>query len=183
MNEHEFLKKFQQVLTDEKYDCSLIEISEGVPYERLLVFIGMDEKNREKILEVTALKQELFQDLEGKKHKKSGPAFYRIQFQMPFLFSVKPTVGAQVSSLVCYLNRLIELPGFDLDEINLKLSYRYVLLYGEEGFNKKLFTSIVGLVMLQTELFASSLEKVATGEITFNQLLEQIIEISKLMQK
>lgn len=179
MNEHEFLLRFEKTLREEEYDCSLVEATDTVPYERLITFIGLDEKERERILEVTVLKQEFFKGLvEG---EKEGSDFFRVQFQVFFPFNIEPSASNQVASLICYLNRLVELPGFDMDEINLQVSYRYVFLYGEKGFNKKLFTSLVGFIMLTIELFGATLEKVATGETTFNQLLEQIIEIAKKM--
>lgn len=177
MDELQFLKNFQEMLKTEEYDCVLIERTEENPYDRLLVFLGLDEKDREKILEITALKQELIPGagLSGEKE----PAFFRVQFQVGFPFSMLPESSTQVSSLVCYLNRLIELPGFEMNEIDLQLFYRYVLLYGEEKFNKKLFASIVGMIMLTTELFGSTLEKLSSGEMTFNAILEQIIEIGR----
>lgn len=177
MNEHEFLLKFQETLRKEEYDCSLVEASEEIPYERLLVFLGLDEKERERILEVTALKQEFMKELGLVEPKEAH--LLRVQLQVGFPFKIQPTASAQIASLVCYLNRMVELPGFEMNEIDLQLFYRYVLMYGEKRFNETLFISIVGLIMLSIELFGSTFDKVATGEVTFNELLEQIIEIAK----
>ncbi|BBI17717.1 hypothetical protein [Neochlamydia sp. S13] len=174
MTEEKFLKQFQQALMDEKFDCSYIEATDQTFYPRLLLFLGVDDKEREKILEVTAIKQELMQGLDS-----SDNPFYRIQFHAVFPFNIHPQASTQVSSLICYLNRLIELPGFEMDEINLTLNYRYILLYGERDFNKNLYFSIVGLIMLTLELFNSTLERVARGETTFNQILEEIIKIAQ----
>lgn len=180
-NEHTFLKQFQKALKDEEYDCSLVEATDVIPYERLLVFLGVDDKERERILEITALRQEFFKELiPGESHE---PEFFRVQYQIGLPFKIKLDACVQVSSFICYLNRLIELPGFEMDEINLQLSYRYVLMYGEEKFNKKLFLSIVGLTLLVLELFGSSLEKVASGETTFNELLEQIVHMAQHMKQ
>lgn len=181
MNEHEFLMQFQKILNDEEYDCSIVEATDIAPYERLLVFLGLDEQERERILEVTVLKQELMKGMELQ--KSAGPDFFRIQFLVNLPVNIQPDACAQVGSLVCYLNRLIELPGFEMDEIDLKVIYRYVLMYGEEKFNKKLFISLVGFIMLTVELFASTLERVAKGETTFNALLEEIIAIAQQIKQ
>src|SRR5262249_42511673 len=111
------------------------------------------------------------------------PAFFRVQFQVGLPFNIQPSASGQVASLICYLNRLVELPGFEINEIDLQVFYRYVLMYGEEKFNKKLFISIVGYIMLLIELFGSSLEKIAEGKITFNDLLQQIIDIAASINK
>ena len=181
MNEHDFLSQFQKIIREEEFDCSLVEATEIVPYDRLIVFLGLDEKERERILEVTILKQEFMKGLDLL--DENGPVFFRVQFNVGFPFGIKPEATSQVSSLICYLNRLMELPGFEMDEISLQLSYRYILLYGEEKFNKKLLISIVGLIMLLLELFSSTLERVAVGEATFNKLLEEIIAISQKMKQ
>ena len=165
MNEQEFLTKFQKILKDEEYDCALVQASDAIPYAKLLVFLGLDEKDRERILEVTALKQELMKGQDST--EDAEPDIFRIQFQASFSFSVQPSAVQQVSSFICYLNSLIELPGFEMNEINLKLFYRYVWMYWGKKINKKLCLSIVGLIMLFMELFGSSLEKVAAGETTF----------------
>lgn len=177
MKEHELLKQFEKTLNDEEFDCSLVDPSEEVPYERLLIFLGMDEKERERILEVTALKQELVQGMDL--IESDEPDFFRVQLQIGFPFKIKPNCCAQVGSLVCYLNRLIELPGFEMNEIDLQVSYRYVLMYGEGKFNKKLFISLVGIIMLFIELFENTIERVSSGEITFNEILEQIVQIAQ----
>jgi hypothetical protein len=181
MNEHEFLMDFQRILKEEEFDCTLVEGTDAVPYERLLVFIGLDEKERERILEITALKQELMHGLNPSESQEHN--MFRVQYQVVFPFDIHPNATSQVSSLVCYLNRMIDLPGFDMNEIDLKLSYRHVFLYGERKFNQKLFLSIVGLTMLLIELFASTLEKVSLGEKTFNQILEEILRIADTIKQ
>lgn len=180
MTEMEFLKQFEKVLTEEEFDCSFLEATDAVPYERLLIFLGVDEKERERVLEVTAIKQVFMQGLDFSNPQE--PDFFRIQFQIAFPFNIHPQAVSQVSSLICYLNRLVELPGFEMNEIDLQLFHRYILLYGEEKFNKKLCLSIVGLIMLLLELFTATVEKVAAGETTFNQLLEQIITMAQRLK-
>ncbi len=176
MEEHEFLHHFEKILNEEEFDCSLVDATDEVPYERLLIFLGIDEKERERILEVTALKQELVKGLDLIESQE--PDFFRVQFQVGFPFKIQPKFCPQVASLVCYLNRLIELPGFELNEIDLQLSYRYILMYGEGKFNKKLCIAIVGVIMLLIELFGDTLEQVALGQMTFNEILEQIVQIA-----
>lgn len=178
MKEQEMLQQFQKILADEEYDCSLVKATDEIPYDRLLVFLGVDEKERERILEISSLKQEIMHGFDLGSAKSMEGDIFRIQFLVKFPFSVKPEAGSQLSSLICYLNRVIELPGFEMNEIDLQVFYRYVLMYGEEKFNKKLFVSIVGIIMLLNELFSSTLDNVATGETTFNELLEKIVSIS-----
>lgn len=178
MSDKDFLNQFEKILMEEEYDCSIVESNETFPYDRLLVFLGVDEKERERILEVSVLKQEMGLNITPDQ-KNHEPDIYRVQFLIKFPFEVKPSASNQMTSLVCYLNKIVELPGFEVNEVNLDVFYRYVLMYGEKKFNKKLFTSLVGIMMLLTELFSVTLEKVSVGETTFNELLEEVISIAQ----
>ena len=140
-DESEFLKKYRQVLEEEQLDCSILSESEQVPYERLLVFMGLDEKERERFLEITCLKQAILPDVLNENNKQ--PEFFRVQYTLPLPFDVKDDAASQVSGFICYLNKMLELHGFEFDEVHLKVSYRYVFVYGEKDFNKQLFISLV----------------------------------------
>lgn len=176
MDEHRFLKEFQKALVSEEFDCTLIKETPELPIERLIIFFGLDEKDRERNLEITTLKQVA---MGGLAPNGEDPTFFRVQFQAAFPFKVKETAVGQVASLVCYLNRVVELNGFELDEVNLQISFRHVFLYAEKGFNEKLFLALTGIIMLLCEMFSDGLEQVASGEVTFNKILEKVIEASQ----
>lgn len=173
------LEQIEKFLEKEQFDCSLVNSSEDVPYDRLLVFLGLDYEKREQILEIIAQEQ-LTDPL-----VKSSPeeSYYRIQFQIPLSFKVEDLALNQVASLILFLNQLVDFPGLELHELNNQVIYRYVWLTKGSGIDSKLIISITGIIMLLLELFTASIERLALGKSTFNELLEEVIKIAKSHKK
>jgi len=93
-------------------------------------------------------------------------------------FDVNTKTAFETSSLLHFINHLLELPGFEFDEIENKLNYRYVLLSTRPSEAPYLYISILGIIMMVLDMFEETIEKVATGEMTFNEILKQIINVS-----
>lgn len=168
------LKDLQIALKNENYDSHLLEPTDEFPSERLLAFIGVDYQQRERILEVTLQQQEL---AEGMAHPI--PGYVRLQFQSTLSFEVNDMASNQVASLLLFLNHLLELPGFEMSEIDSKVRYRYVLLTDSHGVDAKVCFAIIGIIILILDLFTETIEKVAIGEMSFNELLENILQTAQ----
>lgn len=163
-----FLNDLKTALTEEKLNCSVVG-------EHLLVYIGHDSKGREQALHIHAVEQIMEKSLTKNPHS----TYFLIQFRYQFPFKIEPSTALEVSSLLLFLNHLMELPGLELSELEEAIFYRYVLFYGEKRIHTDMFLAIIGVIGLILELFTESIEKVATGELTFNDLLEKVLEISK----
>lgn len=166
------LHRFQRFLNADKFDYSLEEATEEIPYERLLLFIGSDTKERGRVVEITATEQ-LF-SLEN----KELPRYWRVQFLFTFPFKMEPEAAQQVGSLLHFLNRQIDLPGFEMSEIDDLITYRHALLVHDKGIDKRVFQGTLGMMMLVLDLFGDTIERVATGEMTFDELLQSILDIA-----
>jgi len=162
------LRKFEKLLTQEKYDVALEKASDEIPYDRLLVFLGHDYKERGRTLEVISIEQ--ITDLEE-------PTYAKVQFQVPFPFRIEPATAQQVGSVLHFINRQLELPGFEMDEVDDLLFFRYVWV--TKSVDETLFKSLLGIIMMQLELFTETIERVATGSVTFNDLLEEVLAIAR----
>lgn len=174
--EFETLKEIEHIFHAEGFQ-SQIQRSEGLPIDRLLVLIGSDDQERKQFLEITALEQQLAQGLEK---ENETPIYLRIQLQYSFPFTMKDRSAADTASLLFFMNRMLEFPGLELDEMGQKIYYRYVFLLQEGHLDHYILLAIVGLIMLIVDVFSEAIEKVATGKTTFNEILEQIVELSKI---
>ncbi|MBA3723227.1 MAG: hypothetical protein H0W88_12615 [Parachlamydiaceae bacterium] len=172
------LKQIQIILDQEKFECSLINATEESPQDHLIIFLGTDGKNREKILEITAQEQIL-----NPEKKPSARTYYRIQFKYLFPFQVKDEAFNQVAGLVLFLNQQVDFPGLELNELENMISYRYVWLTKGGSVDSMLVLSIIGIIRLLLELFSESLERLAEGQATFNELLEEIIQMAQGAKK
>lgn len=182
MKDSATLQQIASMLSSEKVDCSIVGSTEdhgAVPH--LSVFLGKDYQDRERILSINAQEQVLA-GLPNKPDQKRSQ-YIRVQFQVALPFQVKENAVFEVASLLHLINHTVELPGFELDELNNKVFYRYVLLSTSPDTNPTLYISILGLIMMLLDLFTESIEKLATGQGSFNDLLKQILEISTQIQE
>lgn len=179
MNETEILKAMEIMFQEDEFDCSF-ETSEALPFGCLLVYLGTDHFDRNRVLEITAQEQELGESLRETpiEHK-----FVRVQFEVTLPFDTKDYTANEVASLQALINRMIELPGFEFDEIDSKVFYRYVLLTPKTGIEKDLVVGITGVIMLYLEMFSEMMERVAEGKNTFSEILEQTLELFETMGK
>lgn len=171
------LKDLDIALRSENYDSSLIPASEEFPYERLIAFLGVDYQKRERILEVTLQQQELAEGL-----TTPLPGYVRLQFLSMLPFDVDDDSSSQVASLLLFLNHLLELPGFEMSEIDSKVCYRYVLLTDSNGVDAKVCFAIIGIIILILDLFTETIEKVSSGLMSFNELLENIQQTAQKLK-
>lgn len=184
MSEQAFLKDLEKILRSEDVDSAIFEASEEAPYNRLLIFLGSDYQNREKTLELIVQQQELAEQLFEKPAKKQkNGIFFRCQFQLTFPFEIQEFALQQTASLLLFLNRHLELPGLEMSEIDNRLFYRYVLLTGEASPNRKLFLAIIGIIMMISELYTETIERIASGKTTFNELLEEVLKIANRIKE
>lgn len=172
------LRHIEKLLVEENMEASVMEGNDEQPQDRLLVFIGNDVNSREQILEITAQDQEI-----GESLKQEIPVdaahLARVQFQVKLPFKVANKASKEVAGLLCYLNRQMELPGWELSEVDDRIFYRHVLLTTHEEINKPLLVAITGMIMFILRIYSELVEGVAIGNMTFNNVLEKIIEASQ----
>lgn len=168
------LQRMQKDLADEKYDCSLESANEKIPFDQLLVFIGNDAMEREKILQITAVEQVM--QGEG---RKQAEHYHLIHFRVQLPFTVNPLVSNQTGSTILFINRMLELPGFELGEIEERVYYHYPLFISGEKVDQLLLYSVIGNIMMILDLFSGVIESVASGQKSFNDLLEEMISLTK----
>ena len=182
------LKQLQSILNDEKFISSLIESSdEESSQDHILIFLGTDMKQREQILEITAQEQIAVGDSSSaskeSRIKKANGKYFRIQFEHVFPFTVENLALNQVASFILFLNQLIDFPGFQLDELEGQTSFRYVWLTKQDTTDSFLIANIIGIIHAFITFFNQSIERLATGSATFNELLEEVVKLKDDFEK
>ncbi len=175
MNETDLLKKISNAAEKAELQASLFAANEEIPYDYLTLFLGNDDQNRAKTIEITTQKQIIDPTKESK--------LFRVQFSSKFPFDIAENSSNQTASLIVFLNRFLELPGFEMSEIDDHIFYRYVLLVNEPGFDEELILSIIGNILMILNLYSHALENVSSGKLSYNELLEQALKVSKQVAK
>jgi hypothetical protein len=171
------LQNIQDILEKEEFICSILPANETLPVERLQVFLGSDLKNRERMLEIRAGLQQLSQEITSLPQPQTPPA--RVQFLVQLPFKVKDSALSQVASMLLFLNPLIDLPGFELDELHGRVTYRYVWIIKPEAIDALLILSIVSTILLNLSLCSDNIESLADGKLSFNDLLAQAVQLTE----
>lgn len=170
------LESIKKILDSEKFECTLIPAKEAFPLDRLLVFLALDAKKRERSLEIFAIQQQLSPEY---LLPKGAAIPFRLQFRSKLPFKVEDRALSQVGSLLLFVNQLIDLPSFELNELEGEVLYRYVWMMEESSITPTLVMSLFGSIMLNLGLFAGTIESLAEGKITFNELLAQLVKLNK----
>lgn len=173
------LKQIQLMLEENEFMCSLFPANEQALFDRLLIFLGLDLKKRERMLEVIAIEQPISPEYAL---PDTSLLPFRVQFRTELPFKIEDIALNQVASLLLFLNQFIDLPGFELDELNGKVIYRYVWIIYPTVIDPPLIMSIIGAIILNLSLFSETIESLADGKTSFNDLLTQIVQLGDQAQ-
>lgn len=171
MEEHDILKKVDQWTKLEALEGGFFEPDGRFPYPRLILLAGSSKQETAYFLEITCLSQVL--------NPESTSNIYRLSFNIKFPFKVAPGLTSQTASLIALLNKFLDLPGFEMDEANDDLFYRYVLLLSQEGLNKDLILGIIGNIMLTVQMHIDPIRSVASGEVSYDELIAKTLQLLK----
>ncbi|MBA2369068.1 MAG: hypothetical protein H0V82_08615 [Candidatus Protochlamydia sp.] len=174
------LKLIQEILEKENFDCSILPSTESIPLEILLVSAGLDPNQKEKVIHITALPQQM----EGvNTNLAQNEKYFRVQFSTTLPFEAIPSSLAQTASLILFLNQLLDWPGFELNELTNTVSYRYAWLTKESNVDSYQILSLIGSLLLSIEMFGDTIGQIASGRSTFNELLASIVDFGDKINK
>ena len=170
------INEIKKILENNQFLCSF-PLEDPIPLrESLDVILGSDYKERELVLAISATQQ-----LPPPEHIEANttPSPQRVQFWVELPFDVQDAALNQMSNLLHFLNQMIELPGFELDELNGKVIYRYVWIAHPKMIDESLIIGITGAILLTLNLLTGTIESLADGSVSFNDLLAQIVQLAK----
>lgn len=167
------LFQVESLLKQEDYSFLHAPATEKIPFERLIVVLGLDTNKRELKLEITEHAMPVLPETDDSSPLSTFPS--RLQFRLILPFKVKNSSLSDISSMLHFLNQSIDLPGFELDELEGRVIYRYVWLTSPSQLDKISIMTLFSAVTLNLMLFADTIESIAKGSSTFNDLLSEIV--------
>lgn len=173
------LTYLQKLLDQKEIPSTLLKASSEVLYDRLVAVIGKNALHEEFLLEITVFPQSLKTSAHGKEESE----YALIQFQYLFPLQVAPGAMQQVSGSLHFFNRLLHLPGFELDELHDQVLYRYSWVMKKSGIDLVLFSQVIGNIQLCLQLFHPYIKEIIEGRSTLDSMLEKMIELSKKMDE
>lgn len=165
------LKSLEAFLNKEGYRSLFLESTEESVYPKLALFVGVDSRERERMVEIT-MKDQI--EMNARSHKPESGHYCTLHFQFTFPFRANDLTLIDTARLVAFLNRNFEMPGLEYDEISGTLLYRHSMLLNKNNVDMESLTITIGMIMLFVELFSDPIEQVALGKMTTNEILESV---------
>lgn len=164
------LNEIKNLIEHLRYKCQILECSERIPIDQLIVELDRDAQDRSRFLVIRAANQELSSQ-DALFGINSSPRNYQeLQFIVTLPFFVKDEKIFEISRLILLLNKGIELPGFELSEVDHLIYYRYALIVPEDDLDERILLSLIGMIQLLLEAFTEIFEAVATSGLTFREV-------------
>lgn len=114
------------------------------------------------------------------------PVFFRIfegatLLQMIVFIPTKVERAAynDTARLLHLLNKEIDLPGFGMDEESETIFFRHMLPCPKQKFDEELLRTLLDGMVLVCKSFSNAVAAVATGTVTFEQIVEQAKNAAK----
>ncbi len=173
------LAYLETALSKQGFAVQLISSDENVPYAHLNVNLGKDDKGRERTLVIRADSFPL-----PKEVKNSEQAEETLDEQVflhlfaAFPFQLKEEAVGELSRLLMYFNKPLEIPGFGIDEVNKLVFYRYSLITVGGMIKKRPLIAIIGTIMLLMDALTPQIEAVAQGAPMVSVLRDTILALS-----
>jgi hypothetical protein len=130
----------------------------------------------EKILRICADIQELSLAPSLKQKKRT---YLLLDYDLSLSLPIKEGFHASVALGILFINRQIPFGNFQIDAIDDHIYLHHSQMLSEDSLDKELLTGTIGALMLYSDLFASPLNALASGEISYRELMEQVIEKGK----
>lgn len=156
------------------FDCDILPAKGEMEVEQLLVAMGPDHKGRDLILSVRSAELPLNQELFSK-YKVEGElkSYHFLQLASCFPFKVEETALWEMARMILLLNKGLELPGFELSEVDGIVFYRYVLPVVDKHVEEALLICLIGTIDFLMKGFLENLEQIAIGAKTAQQMIEE----------
>lgn len=164
------IKKFLEV---RNYTCTILNKSELIPMDQLVVELSPDSQERTRLLLIRAIRQNLSAS-DGLLGIKSQLRIYEeLQLIVTLPFQVLDECIPDTARLVLLLNKGMELPGFELSEVDRILFFRHSFVVPEDDLDERILLALVGMIELILDAFADTLEKVATGTQSLSDVVKE----------
>jgi hypothetical protein len=166
----EILEQIQKIVETRNVATILSKESKATPYPHLLVPF---EKH---IMEITEHPTFQGQLLPNANKNPQEQQYYLIQFQFVLLDKVPAETFNQTSSALHFFNRLLHCPGFELDQINDIVTYRYCWFMKKSELDSFLFLQVFDNVLLAFQMFSPYVENIIQGKYTLENIIQEMLD-------
>lgn len=156
------LKSIKDFLEKQEMKSSILPASKELPLDMLYVDLGLDEKDRNLILNIKIISEDFSESKGLFELSKSENAYNIIHLVAGLPFQIKPEYAGEVARLVLALNKSISLPGFEMTEIDHVVYFRNAIMAGSE-LDELIFMTHISNIITHINIFSDIIEDVGEG--------------------
>lgn len=169
------LTSIQAFLEKQEMNCSFSPKTDTIPFDQLILPLGIDKKSRDLVLLVQIFNEDLSQvhSVLNLPQEKSEYNVIQVIFTLPF--QIQPEYAGEVARLIVGLNKSLEFPGFELSEVD-RLIYFRSTYFATDVVDELILLTLIMNAMTQVELFSDTFESVAEGKQTLQDVINSTIK-------
>ncbi|MBA2367439.1 MAG: hypothetical protein H0V82_00260 [Candidatus Protochlamydia sp.] len=168
------LEEIKILLESKLFKCEVLAPSEQMPLDQLVVSLDPDYLNQPRLLIIRSTPRDLSvnDELIGITSEKRKYCEIHLIAGLPF--QIGESYIADTARFILLLNKGMELPGFELSEVDRLIFFRHAFVVPENDLDERILFSLVGMVQVLLEAFSESLEAVAIGKQSLRETLDQV---------
>lgn len=167
------LLEIRKLLEKFQFECEILHKSDKIPIDQLIVKLADDPQARSQLLIIRATSQNLASQDELIGFKSEVRNYQELQLIVTLPFSISDSQIPDLARLILLLNKGMELPGFELSEVDLLIFFRHAFVVPEDDLDERILLSLVGMIELLLATFSETLEAVATGKRSLREVIEE----------
>lgn len=171
------LNDIKSLLEKTDFTCEILPASDKIPINQLVAGLGPDTENRVRFLIIRTAEQDLSSHDALLGITAPIRRYQEIQLLSVLPFQVNAENIPDTARLILLLNKGMELPGFELSEVDGIVLFRHAFVVPEDALDERILLSLVGMIQMLLDAFTELLEDVATGA----QSLQEALEIARQM--
>ncbi len=172
------LKSVLEFLKTQELDGEIVPKSEKIALDILYVSFGLDDQDRDVLIQINMIEQDLSGHDTFIKTKLEPKKYHIIQFFLPFPFLVEDEHIADIARLIFVVNKSLIFPGYEFSEVDRAIYYRYILMTSN-GIDGRILLQIIGAISEFYETFADIFEDIALGRCSLIDVVNEIKESTK----
>jgi len=157
------------------FQCQSLKATDKFPYDYLFVCLGEEEGGGGSFLQLRVSKQDLGIKEDSEGFNKHG--YYYLQFTIPMNVELKDSAVWELSRLILLVNLSNEIPGFEFNEIDKVVFYRYSQIVPGPAIDQYLLMTIVGNALSLIATFGDYIKDVASGKKTLKMVFDEFKKI------
>ena len=155
------LKSVVEHLNGAGYCASLLSPSDVTPFEQLYITLDPDVKGRPRGVQLQYIPV-----------RASNDGDHLLQFVSSLPFELNASVAGDTARMVLLVNKVIELPGFGMSEIDTSIYYQHVHVCRKGHFEDETVGQLLSSILHYVDEFAPVVEEIAVGAKSFGAVVD-----------